>query len=160
MSKNINITQLLDEKQKNDLLSLYQNNWWSYNRTKQDVDFILKNSSFYVGIVDVNDNRLIAFSRILTDYFQFSYIYDVIVHKDYRNLGLGKQLIQTIINHPALKDVKNIELVCRKDMMQFYKNLGFSEDYGKSISMRLQRINSSESVDARMGVTKIGVNHE
>ena len=45
-------------------------------------------------------------------------------------------------------------------MMQFYKNLEFSEDYGKSISMRLQRINSSESVDARMGVTKIGVNHE
>lgn len=59
----------------------------------------------------------------------------------YRGYGLGKKLIETIINHPDMKNIKNIELVCRKEMMPFYSQFGFTEDYGKSISMRLQKFN-------------------
>ncbi len=133
------VTQLFDEKHKKDLLSLYHDVWWSCERTAEDVEIILSNSSFYVGIVAENNNQLIAFSRVLTDYFQFSYIYDVIVHENYRGQGLGKQLIEIIINHPTMTNIKNIELVCRKEMMSFYNQFGFTEDYGKSISMRLQK---------------------
>jgi len=129
----------LDEQHKMDLLSLYHDAWWSSDRTNEDVEIILSKSSFYIGIV-TDTNQLIAFSRVLTDYFQFSYIYDVIVQKMYRGHGLGKKLIETIINHPDIKDIKNIELVCRKEMMPFYSQFGFTEDYGKSISMRLQRV--------------------
>lgn len=129
----------LDEQHKMDLLSLYHDAWWSTDRTNEDVEIILSKSSFYIGIV-TDTNQLIAFSRVLTDYFQFSYIYDVIVQKMYRGHGLGKKLIETIINHPDIKDIKNIELVCRKEMMPFYSQFGFTEDYGKSISMRLQRV--------------------
>jgi len=136
---NLQIVQSLAEKHKLDLLSLYHEAWWSCDRTAEDVEIILKNSSFYVGIINDND-QLIAFSRVLTDYFQFSYIYDVIVQKAYRNYGVGKQLIEAIISYPPMKKIKNIELVCRKDMMSFYKQFGFTEDYGKSIAMRLQQM--------------------
>lgn len=136
---NLKIVQLLDEKQKKDLLSLYHEAWWSCERTAEDVEIILAKSSFYVGIITDDGNQLIAFARVLTDYFQFSYIYDVIVQKSHRGDGLGKQLIETILSHPAIQGIKNIELVCRKEMMPFYKQFGFTEDYGKSIAMRLQR---------------------
>ena len=131
------IIQCLDEQHKKDLLSLYQGAWWSKDRTPKDVEVILANSSFYIGIVTEGSNQLIAFSRILTDGFQFSYIYDVIVHEAYRGYGLGKKLIETIINHPKLKNIKSIELVCRKEMMPFYSQFGFTDDYNKSTSMRL-----------------------
>ena len=133
------IIHFLDEQHKMDLLSLYHDAWWSSDRTNEDVEIILSKSSFYIGIV-TDTNQLIAFSRVLTDYFQFSYIYDVIVQKMYRGHGLGKKLIETIINHPDIKDIKNIELVCRKEMMPFYSQFGFTEEYGQSISMRLQRV--------------------
>ena len=35
--------------------------------------------------------------------------------------GLGKKLIETIINHPKLKNIKSIELVCRKEMMIYQR---------------------------------------
>jgi predicted GNAT family N-acyltransferase len=136
---NTKVIQFFDEQHKKELLLLYHNAWWSKERTAKDVDTILSNSSFYIGIVTETTNQLIAFSRVLTDYFQFSYIYDVIVHEPYRGYGLGKKLIEAIINHPNLKDIKNIELVCRKEMIPFYSQFGFTEDYQKSIPMILQK---------------------
>lgn len=137
---NTKIISSFDDQHRKDLLLLYHNAWWSKDRTSSDVDVILTNSSFYIGIVVQNTNQLIAFSRVLTDYFQFSYVYDVIVDENYRGHGFGKILIETIINHPKLKDIKNIELVCRKEMMPFYKQFRFTDDYKQSISMRLQKV--------------------
>ncbi len=45
------IIHCLDDQHKNDLLSLYQGEWWSKDRTPEDVEIILANSSFYIGIV-------------------------------------------------------------------------------------------------------------
>jgi predicted GNAT family N-acyltransferase len=136
---NTKVIQVLTEKQKDDLMSLYREAWWACDRTAKDVDKALANSSFYIGIVNIENDQLIGFARVLTDYFQFSYIYDVIVHKVYRGHGLGKQLIETILNHPSLKDIKHIELVCGKDKISFYNQFGFTEDYGQSVAMRIKR---------------------
>lgn len=134
-----NIISSLGEQHKLELLLLYHNSWWSKDRTSSDVDIILANSSFYIGIVLEKTNKLIAFSRVLTDYFQFSYVYDVIVDEAYRGHGFGKILIEEIINNPKLRNIKNIELVCRKEMMPFYNQFGFTDDYKQSVSMRLQK---------------------
>lgn len=91
-----------------------------------------------IGLVDRSSNKMVAFTRVLTDYFRFAYIYDVIVHGDYRAHGLGKMIINLVLNHKDIKSIKNVELVCRKDRMSFYKQFGFSEDYGASIPMRRQ----------------------
>ncbi|MBT6207381.1 MAG: GNAT family N-acetyltransferase, partial [Francisellaceae bacterium] len=99
---------------------------------------IVKNSSIIFGLVD-HKKKLIAFSRVLTDYFLFSYVYDVLVDNEYQGLGLGRCLIEEIIHYPALQNVQNIELVCSKEMMRFYKKFGFSDSYGKSVSMRFVR---------------------
>ncbi len=92
-----------------------------------------------MGIIEIESNKLIAFSRVLTDYFKFSYVYDVIVDRQYRGHGLGKQLMEIIIHHPSMQNIQNIELVCRKDMIPFYAQFGFTDNYGGSVSMRLQR---------------------
>lgn len=107
--------------QKDQLLKLYQNEWWSLNRTKQDVDKILQGPSIIIGIVDKNTDTLAGFARILTDYFKYAYIYDVIVAKDYRNKGLGALIMNTVINHPKLLNIKNLELTCKKEMIKFYE---------------------------------------
>ena len=136
MRTNFIVTGSLTEKQKDKLLKIYQNEWWSKNRSRNDVDFILQNSSFIIAIINNKNNELCAFSRILTDYFKFSYVYDVIVASEYRGQGLGKLLLQEITQHPILKKVGSIELVCRKDKMSFYQEFEFTEDYGFSVAMR------------------------
>ena len=129
----------LNNKQKKELHAFYQKEWWSNDRTLEDIEFILKHSSFYIGLVDDND-KLLAFARILTDYFQFAYVYDVIVAEENRERGLGKKLMEAIIIHPALRNIKNIELVCRREKQSFYEQFGFSTNYGKSVAMRKQKL--------------------
>ena len=136
MRTNFSVTSSLNEKQKDELLEMYQNEWWSKNRSKDDVDFILQNSSFIIAIINNKNSELCAFSRILTDYFKFSYVYDVIVSTTYRGQGVGKLLLQEITQHPILKKVGSIEVFCRKDTMLFYQQFEFTEDYGLSVAMR------------------------
>ncbi len=118
---------------------MYQREKWSSERTKEDVRVILNNSSIIICIIDQQTNKLAAFSRILTDYFKFAYVYDVIVENQYRGKGIGDLLIASIMEHPKLMNIENIELVCTKEMIPFYKKFGFSDDYGASVSMRRKK---------------------
>lgn len=126
----------LSEDNKKQLLEMYQLEWWSAERTREDVQIILGNSSLIICVIDQENNRLAAFSRILTDYFQFAYVYDVIVEKQYRRAGLSNLLLNSILEHPKLIKIESIELICRREMIPFYKKFGFSDDYGASVSMR------------------------
>ena len=87
----ISVINILTENQEKDLLGLYQNEWWTKNRTAEDIKIILKNSSLLFGLVDAKTNKLIGFARVLTDYFKFAYICDVIVHPEYRKIKVGKK---------------------------------------------------------------------
>ena len=126
----------------NDLHALYQKEWWCCHRTIEDVHKIITNTSILFAVVYEKTGQLIGFSRVLTDYFRFAYIYDVIIHEDFRGQDLGKFLIQTVVDHPQIKDLHSIELVCRKDKISFYEQFDFSQDYALSVAMRRLKINS------------------
>ena len=64
------LIKVLSEAQLRNLHDLYENEWWSTNRTLKDTKNIVSNSSVIFGIVDQNDS-LIAFCRVLTDYCVF-----------------------------------------------------------------------------------------
>ena len=64
-------------------------------------------------------------TRVLTDYIYKAIIFDVIIDQKYRDNKLGKLLIDSIINHPKLNNVKHFELYCLEDMKPFYEKWGF-----------------------------------
>ncbi|HMT02690.1 MAG TPA: GNAT family N-acetyltransferase [Burkholderiales bacterium] len=133
---NLLVVDKLSDEQKQQLLCLYQNEWWSADRNLNDVKIIIKNSSFMVAYINKINNHLIAFGRVLTDNYIHAYLYDIIIHPGFRGIGLGKKLVNTILNHKKLSNIRNIELICRKELMPFYEQLGFSSDYKASIAMR------------------------
>lgn len=135
----------LGEQHKEQLLVLYKNESWCKNRTRSDLDTILSGSSLVLGIVQTSTNNLIGFARVLTDFFKYAYIYDVIVDKKYRKCGLGNDIMQTILTHPKLQDIKCLELTCIAEMAPFYEQYGFSKDYGAAVPMR--RLNRASKND-------------
>lgn len=130
------IINRLSDAHKDQLHELYKNEWWSKNRSRQDVDTILTGSSFVLGIVHKENNALVGFTRVLTDDFKYAYIYDVIVSPLHRGQRLGHILLESVINHPRLQNVKNIELTCADSMTKFYEKYGFTMDYGSTIPMK------------------------
>jgi predicted GNAT family N-acyltransferase len=133
---NFEAIERLNIDQIEDLYRLYQAHWWSKGRKKADIERMLKHSDLIVAFCEPNSKRLIAFSRILTDYVYRASIFDVIVEASYRGNGLGRILMDTIVNHQDLKSVERLDLVCLPEMIPFYQKWGFTDDVG---NLRLMR---------------------
>ena len=170
------------------LYKLFQNEWWTNQRTLDETRRLIIGSQITIGIIidDDDDNelggvvtanddddvvaavagapnnntkatttetttkqqqsklqqqnkkKLIGFGRVLTDYTIKAFIFDIIVDKQYRNYGLGKCIMNEILNHPQLvNNVKHFELYCIPKMENFYRQqFGFlsSTDDGSSLS--------------------------
>ncbi|WP_457562974.1 GNAT family N-acetyltransferase [Caminibacter pacificus] len=112
----------------NGLMNLYKNEWWTNKRSKEEVIKMLQNSTFVFGIVE--NNELVAFSRVLSDKVYKAFIFDVIVKSEYRNRGYATILINEILNHKELKEVKSFELYCKEEMIGFYEKFGFKKVEG------------------------------
>ncbi len=95
--------------------------YWANTRPRERTEKALQNSLVF-GLYD--GSRQIGLGRVVSDYSVFAYLCDVFVHEDYRAHGLGKWLIQTIIEHPDLKDVRRWVLVTN-DAHGLYKQFGF-----------------------------------
>ncbi|MCD6038696.1 MAG: family N-acetyltransferase [Gammaproteobacteria bacterium] len=128
----------LNETQLDELHALYKKMWWSTDRTKEEIAALLKNSIPF-PLINHDTSELVGFARVLTDEFRYAYIYDVMTAEHLRSKGLGKLIMQHILSHPKLQNVKYFELTCVPEMADYYKKFGFTEDYGKVVAMRLSK---------------------
>lgn len=95
--------------------------YWANTRPRERTERAFQNSLVF-GLCD-NDKQ-IGVARVVTDYSIFAYLCDVFIHEDYRAQGLGKWLLQTIMEHPDLREVRRWLLVTN-DAHELYKPFGF-----------------------------------
>ncbi|MBW4631643.1 MAG: GNAT family N-acetyltransferase [Iphinoe sp. HA4291-MV1] len=124
------IVASLNKNQISELLELYKNEFWSYKREREDIVKMLAASDIIIGLADENE-QLIGFTRVLTDFVYRAIIYDVIVKPTYRKMGLGAKLIDAVINHPKLTSVEQFALYCLPEMIPFYERWGFTANIGE-----------------------------
>ena len=67
----------------------------------------------------------VAFARVVTDRATFAYLCDVYVLESHRGRGLGKWLIETVMDHPDLQGLRRFQLVTR-DAHGLYARHGFA----------------------------------
>jgi GNAT superfamily N-acetyltransferase len=96
--------------------------YWANTRPRERTERALQNSLVF-GVYD--GDQQIGLARVVSDYSIFAYLCDVFIHEDYRAHGLGKWLIQTVMEHPDLKDVRRWLLVTN-DAHGLYKQFGFT----------------------------------
>jgi len=96
--------------------------YWAVGRPRERTERAIKNSLVF-GIY--NGGRQIGVARVVSDYSIFAYLCDVFIHEDFRAHGLGKWLIQTVMEHPDLKEIRRWVLVTN-DAHGLYKQFGFT----------------------------------
>jgi GNAT superfamily N-acetyltransferase len=79
------------------------------------------------------DGRQIGFARVITDYATFAYIGDIVVVPSHRGQGLGKWLVEVIMEHPRLQGLRRW-ILATADAHGLYEQYGFTglarpEDY-------------------------------
>ncbi len=120
-----------------DLAALFRSAWWLTDRTPSETARILAESDLVFALVDAA--RLVGFARVLTDYTHIALVLDVVVSPDTRGAGHGATLLEAIVTHPSLQEVRSIELVCQPDLVPFYSRWGFTTEVGQSLLMRRAR---------------------
>ncbi|MBB4277593.1 GNAT family N-acetyltransferase [Rhizobium mongolense] len=118
----------LDDPQVDQLVELFQEEWWTKGRTKADVVKALASGGPVFAFTDPDGDELVAFARAMTDGVYKAMIFDIIVKSTWRNTGLGGLLMETVMNDPALANIKHRELYCLAEMVPFYQKWGFTDE--------------------------------
>ena len=101
--------------------------YWANRRSIEKIIKSLETSTCY-GVY--HDGKQIAFARIVTDWATIYYLCDVFVLEAYQSKGIGKKLVDLIINSEELEWMTG--LLGTRDAHELYKQYGFegsSETY-------------------------------
>ncbi|HEX2992954.1 MAG TPA: GNAT family N-acetyltransferase [Anaerolineales bacterium] len=96
--------------------------YWAIGRPRERTERAIRNSLVF-GVYD--GERQIGVARVVTDYSIFAYLCDVFIHEEYRTNGLGKWLVQAIMEHPDLAGMRRWVLVTN-DAHGLYRQYGFT----------------------------------
>ncbi len=108
---------------------------WANDRGPLDIQQMLDRSQITLGVW--HEDRLIAFSRVITDDRYRALIDDVVVDGAYRKQGIASEMLERI-----LKRTQHIELVmldCDSNLVGFYGKFGFDQKGGASLELRNRR---------------------
>jgi GNAT superfamily N-acetyltransferase len=97
--------------------------YWARGRSLETVKKSIEHSLCF-GVY-TNDSEQIGFARVITDYATTYYICDLFILPEHRKAGLGKHLMQVIVDHPKLKGLTGLLLT--KDAHGLYRKFGFSD---------------------------------
>lgn len=137
MAMSLRRIDTLAEHQVHALTELFKELWWTPNRSQEQVERMLQHS--IVVAFEDSERQLIAFARILSDQVFKALILDVVVRPDQRNTGLGRVLMDAVLHHESLTEVRHFELYCATEMKPMYEKWGFSGSLGDLTFMRLVR---------------------
>ncbi len=130
------VSWAIEDGQLPSLLTLFESAWWTAGRTADETTRLLRESDVVVVLTELSTERLVGFARVLTDYSQLAVVLDVIVDADRRGAGYGASLMDAIVGHPQLAEVRSIELSCQPELVPFYRRWGFTDEVGRSLLMR------------------------
>ncbi|MEJ7861424.1 MAG: GNAT family N-acetyltransferase [Pyrinomonadaceae bacterium] len=102
---------------------LSEESYWAKERTREQTQKAIENSLSF-GVY--KGEKQIGFARVVTDYATFAYIGDVFILEGFRGQGLSKWLMETIVNHPDLQNLRRWILATR-DAHELYEKFGFRE---------------------------------
>jgi len=95
--------------------------YWAAGRTLETVQRSIE-GSLCLGLYDPQ-GRQAGFARVITDSATFGWICDVFVLDTHKCRGLGKWLVQVLVELPDLQGVRRLQLATR-DAHELYQRYG------------------------------------
>ena len=106
---------------KDEYFSLFLTTGWNktYNATPSELERANKNS--WLALSAYDENRLVGFGRVVTDFVLHAMIFDMIVLPDYQGRGIGTMIIETLVKKCNDQGIRDIQLFCAKGKRAFYQ---------------------------------------
>jgi GNAT superfamily N-acetyltransferase len=123
--------------------SFLTNCYWAKGIQREVVARSIKHSLCF-GIFE-GSGAQVGFARVVSDFATVAYLGDVFVLKSHRGRGLSKWLMQCIVKHPALQNLRRWILLTR-DAHGLYSQFGFTPVKAPERYMELHQPNVYETL--------------
>ena len=107
-----------------EVVNLLRQTVWAKDRKKEAIIKSLNHSICYGAFT--KNGQQVGFARVITDYATHFYICDVVVKKEFRNKGIGRQLLKTITENEDLKPL--LGMLITENAEKFYEPFGFTKN--------------------------------
>lgn len=107
--------------------------YWAEGRPISVVEKSIQYSLCFGAYVQ---DEQVGFARVITDRAIFAYVADVFVVPEYRGRGIAKRILQSILAHPDMQDIRLFRLGTR-DAHGLYEKYGFRSVGSDGRSMEL-----------------------
>jgi GNAT superfamily N-acetyltransferase len=100
--------------------ALSERAYWALGRPREVIERSVAGSLCFTAL---DGRAMVGFARVITDLATFAWICDVFVDESRRGQGIGRQLMQAIVDEPRLAGLKRMVLATQTP--DFYRPLGF-----------------------------------
>lgn len=112
---------------------------WDGAPAVEQVKLAMENSVFRVSVFD--GEKIVAMARMIGDMGLCYYIKDVVVHPDYQKNGIGRELINELLDFIKSNGISGtqifVELCAMPDKIPFYEKFGFSANEAQRLRIML-----------------------
>jgi N-acetylglutamate synthase-like GNAT family acetyltransferase len=118
------------------------NCYWAKGISRETVERSIEHSLCF-GIYESSGTQ-VGFARVVSDFATVAYLGDVFVLESHRGRGLSKWLMECVVEHPALQNLRRWILLTR-DAHGLYSRFGFTPVKAPERYMELHRPNVYET---------------
>lgn len=105
---------------------LFQSTGWNdkYQLSMDELHQALQVSWYAISVYDAG--QLVAFGRIVSDGILHAMIYEMIILPAYQGRGIGKQVMERLLEQCKQAKIRDIQLFCARGKRGFYEKFGFA----------------------------------
>jgi ribosomal protein S18 acetylase RimI-like enzyme len=97
--------------------------FWASGRSKRELSQMLAGSQAVISAWQ--DSNLVGFGRATSDGVFRTVLWDVVVAGEHRGRGLGRRIVEALLQEPVLQGVERTYLMTTNSV-GFYEKLGFT----------------------------------
>lgn len=119
-----------DKMNIHDVMALLKQTYWADKRPLEQVQRSVDNSRCY-GVWLDEEQKLVGFARVISDFATTYYLCDVIVDNGYQGHGFGGALVSYIENAPEYQGLRGILIT--RDAHGLYEKFGYETLNGRAM---------------------------
>ncbi|WP_143415602.1 GNAT family N-acetyltransferase [Geobacillus sp. E263] len=119
---NIHVYRDLSKANWQEMKDVYESAGWT-KHSEEIIQQVFEASD--VIALAVYNGRIVGFGRALSDGVFNAAIYDVVVHRDFQGHGIGKAIIEDLLEQ--LKHVSCVHLIATTGKEKFYQKVGLKK---------------------------------
>jgi ribosomal protein S18 acetylase RimI-like enzyme len=131
--------KIVDKWPNGEIVNLYKaGGWWKDNYDPSGLKHLMEGSYVFAVAIDKKSKKAIGMGRLLSDGVSDAYIQDLVVLHEYRDKGIGREIVKILLNLCKKKGINWVGLIAEPDQDGFYSTLGFKQ-MKKYVPMRYEK---------------------